>query len=76
MLSFATRSRSSDAPVRRGPQPQKNPSHDEINNPNPTSPAHVGLAGDSVPAINLSIANYSARDITLVIGLDFVRFGQ
>ena len=34
-----------------------------------TSPAQAGLAGDGVFAINLAIANYSAIDITLVLGL-------
>jgi hypothetical protein len=70
MLKFAPRSRSLDAPVRRDPQPEKPPNHDRINNPKPPSQAKFGLAGGTVSTTNLAIANNSARDITLVLGLD------
>jgi len=70
MLTFATRSRSQDAPVRRGLQSPKNPSHDKTNNPKPLSQANIGLVGATVPTTNPAIANDSARDITLVLGLD------
>jgi len=69
MLKFTTRSRSQDAPVRRGLQSRKNPSHDKTNNPKPPSQANIGSAGGTVSTTNLAIANYSARNITLVLGL-------
>jgi hypothetical protein len=69
MLKFTTRSRSSDAPVRRGLQLKETRSHAKTNNPTPPSQANIGSAWDIVPTTNLAIANYSAKHITLVLGL-------
>ena len=43
--------------------------YDRSDNPPPAHPANIGLAEDGVPAPVRAIANYSARDITLVLGL-------
>ena len=69
-MKFATRNRSLDAPVRRDLQSEKIPNHDRSNNPKPPSQAKIGLVGGTVSTTNLAIANNSARDITLVLGLE------
>ncbi len=69
MLSLASRSRSQDAPVRRGPSPRKNLSHETNDNSNLTIPANFGSVEDSLFTTNPAIASYLPRDITLVLGL-------